>query len=82
MHAMKAHGGCERTALLILNLGTRWKSGQPPAPAALLTRKEPPAPTEKEARWDPEPVWTFWRKKIFARAGSRDPDSLVCNLSL
>ena len=25
MHAMKAHGGCERTALLVLNLGTRWK---------------------------------------------------------
>ena len=58
------------------------KSGQPHASAALLTRKEPPAPIEKEARWAPEPVWTFWRKQIFARAESRDPDRLVCSLSL
>jgi hypothetical protein len=39
------------------------KSGQPHAPAALLTRKESPGPIEKEARWAPEPVWKFWRKK-------------------
>lgn len=25
MHAMKAHVGCERTALLVLNLDTKWK---------------------------------------------------------
>jgi hypothetical protein len=22
----------------------------------------PPVPIEKEAGWDPEPIWTLWRK--------------------
>jgi hypothetical protein len=37
-------------------------TGQLYAPAALLTRKEPPVPIGREARWAPEPVWTLWSK--------------------
>jgi hypothetical protein len=33
--------------------------------------KEPRVPIRQEARWAPEPVWTWWRKKIPAPAGNR-----------
>jgi hypothetical protein len=38
-------------------------SGQLHSPAALLPGKQPPIPIVYEAGWDPEPVWTLWRRK-------------------
>jgi hypothetical protein len=38
-------------------------SGQLHALAALLPGKEPMVPTEQEAGWAPEPVWTWCEEK-------------------
>jgi hypothetical protein len=39
-------------------------SGKLHVPAVLSPGKEPPVPTEQEAAWAPEPVWTrWWREK-------------------
>jgi hypothetical protein len=35
-------------------------SGQLHATAASYAENETPVPTELEARWAPEPVWTLW----------------------
>jgi hypothetical protein len=32
-------------------------------PTALIPEKDPPAPVEYEAGWDPEPVWRFGEEK-------------------
>jgi len=50
-------------------------SGQLHAPAALPLGKEPLVPTEYEAGWDPEPVWTWWREKFPAPTGTQTPKS-------
>jgi hypothetical protein len=34
-------------------------SGQPHASTTLYLGKEPLEPTEQEAGWAPEPIWTF-----------------------
>jgi len=33
--------------------------------AALPSEKEPSVPVGYEAEWDPEPVWTRWRREKF-----------------
>jgi hypothetical protein len=38
-------------------------SGQLHAPVALSQGEESTVPTEHEAGWVPEPVWTRWRKE-------------------
>jgi hypothetical protein len=46
-------------------------------------RVEPLAPIEKEAGWDPEPVWTqWWREKFPAPAGTRTLDHLTRSSAL
>jgi len=69
MHAMKAHGDCECTALLVLNLGTRWKRV-----ANLKLRLRYPrgkSPRHKLKRLGgPQSRSGRSEKKIFARAGS------------
>jgi hypothetical protein len=50
-------------------------SGQLHAPAALPSGKEPLLPTEYEAGWAPQPVWTrWWRQKFPTPSGSRTPN--------
>jgi hypothetical protein len=49
-------------------------SGQLQAPTALPPRKETTVPTEYEAGWASEPVWTLWRRENYlALAGNRTP---------
>jgi hypothetical protein len=67
IHTMMAYKGSRGTALLILNLSTRYKWIVNFTPQ-LLNPHPPPKkishiPTKQEAQWAPEPVWTFWRKK-------------------
>jgi hypothetical protein len=50
-----------------MNLGNGWRR------VVRFTGKEPPIPTEKEAGWNPEPVWTPKRRKFPAAAGNRTP---------
>jgi hypothetical protein len=38
-------------------------TGQLDDPAALLQGKQAPVRIEKQARWAPEAVWKFWRRK-------------------
>jgi hypothetical protein len=58
----------------ILDLGTRWRSGQIHILAALHPNKELPVPTKFEDGWAPELVWALWRKeKSLALAGNRTP---------
>lgn len=40
-------------------------SGQLHALPAILQKKEPKVPTEYEAGWTPESVWTLWKKEKF-----------------
>jgi hypothetical protein len=57
-----------RYSSTIPDLGTRW-SGKHHDPAAL-----PAVPIGWEAGWDPEPVWTLWRKeKSLPPAGNQTP---------
>jgi len=45
--------------------------------------EEPPVPVEKEAGWDPDPVWTKWRRKNFpASAENRTPRTPGSNIRL
>jgi len=48
---------CAVTATSIFNLNTTW-NGQLQAPSDLPPEKEPLVPTELEAGWTPERVWT------------------------
>jgi len=41
-------------------------SGQLHAPAALPPGEEASVPTQQEAGWSPEPVWTQWRTGKFS----------------
>jgi len=38
-------------------------SCQPHALATLLPGTQPPVLIEQEVRWDPDPIWTFWRRE-------------------
>jgi hypothetical protein len=52
--------------------GGEWSASRPGR--ALPLGKGPPLPTEQEAGWAPEPVWTQRTdEKSFARAGDRTP---------
>jgi len=63
-HATKAHGGVDgRTALLFLNLESRWgKKVQLYAPTTLLPGKKQRYPFKRKPGWAPEPVWVLYRK--------------------
>jgi hypothetical protein len=55
-------------------------SDQLHAPAS-LSQKRTPVPTEEEAGWAPEPIWTSARKEQFLdTAGIRSPDCPACSL--
>jgi len=47
--------------------------GQSHAPAASPLRNEPLIPTEKEAGWSPQSVWTFWRRDKFVALPAVEP---------
>ena len=44
-------------------------------PVALPPAKERSVPTEQEAGWAPEPVWTFWKRYLLP-CGIRGPECL------
>jgi len=48
--------------------------GGPLHAPAVYARTVSPVPTELEAEWAPEPVWTTWkREKSFASTGDLNP---------
>jgi hypothetical protein len=49
-------------------------SGEPYSPAAFLAGKDP-GTNWIEAGWDPEPVWTFWKKTTSCPHGDSSPRS-------
>jgi hypothetical protein len=49
--------------------GGEWSGS---CPGRFTPGKEPPVPVGKEARWAPEPVWTWWwREKFLSTAENR-----------
>jgi len=53
-----------------VNLNTRWRWVTELHPLAALCPGRTLEPTEQEAGWAPEPVWTFWRtEKPLATTG-------------
>jgi len=62
VHAMKAHGS-RRTALIILNFGTRWRWVVNITPRPLYPRQKPLQFTGEYTGCAPKPVWTIWRQK-------------------
>jgi hypothetical protein len=60
-HAMKAYTGSCSIVPLILNLATIWKQVVTfHNPAPLSSPERTSIPTEQEAEWGPELVWTFY----------------------
>jgi len=75
VHTMKGHREKRGIAPLILNPGTRWGSVVNFTPRLLFYWERTPIPTEQDAGWAPEPVWSFWRRdKSPAPTGIRAPD--------
>ena len=50
-------------------------SSKPHVLVALPPAKERSVPSEQEAGWDPEPVWTFWKRYLLS-CGIRGPECL------
>ena len=61
-HAMKAYKGRRDIAPPILNLGTKWEWVDNFTPRPLYPQERTRVPTEQDAVWAPEPVWTIWRR--------------------
>jgi hypothetical protein len=80
IHAKKAYRGCPGIALLILNFGAvrgEWSSSRHP----LYPRERTMVPTEQEARWAPQPVWTFLRTDdSLAHVENGNPDCATHSL--
>ena len=64
-NTMKACRGSSSVALLILDLGTRWKLVVNSTFQSLYPRQETPVPVEYEAECPPEPVWRYGRRGKF-----------------
>jgi hypothetical protein len=65
LRAMKACRESSCVAVLILDLGTRWKLVVNSTFQSLYPRQETPVPVEYEAECPPEPVWTYGRRGKF-----------------
>ena len=66
VHAMKAYNrGSEDTAVLILNLGTRWNSVVSFMPRPFYHRRRFSVLTEQRAGWDPGWSESFWGRENY-----------------
>jgi len=75
VHTMKGDRGKRGIVPLILNLGTRRGSAVNFTSRLLFSMERTPIPTEQDAGWTPQPVWSFWRReKSPAPTGIRAPD--------
>jgi hypothetical protein len=77
---MKAYGGVKHSSNH-LNLGPAERQVVNITPRPLCPQERTPIPTELEAGWAPELVWTFGRReKSVVPKGFRTPDRPVRNL--
>jgi len=57
-----------------LNLGSRWRCGVNfTTPPPFYPQERTPLPTEQEAVWATEPVWTFWIRKKYLTLPAFEP---------
>jgi hypothetical protein len=74
-HVKNAYGGRRSITPPILNIDARWGKWSLPAPVTLL-----PVPSEREAGWAPEPVWTLTRtERSLAAARNRSTIPTLSN---
>lgn len=69
---LQRHKGSGCTAQLILILGTRWGKWSSSRPGRFILCKAPWVPTEQEAGWAWERVWTFWEEVSTVTVGNRN----------
>ena len=70
---MKAYGRSRRTALIILNFGTRWRWVVNITPRPLYPRQKPLQFTGEYEGCTPKPVWTIWRRQYLSTTRIRTP---------
>jgi hypothetical protein len=69
VHVIKAYRGSIGIAPVILNPSSTWRLVVNFKALWLYTREWTPVPTEQEAVWAPEPVWTFGEKSLMPLPG-------------
>jgi len=65
VYAMKEYKGSKVLTALILTFGVRWRWMVNIMLLLLYPSDRTRVPTEQEAGWTPEPVWTFRRRSKF-----------------
>jgi hypothetical protein len=59
-------------------VGSEWST----APSGRFTLQNNPVPIERETRWTPQPVWTFWEKRISCACRNSKATRLLCEYFL